>query len=219
VVLGFGVLAVVTVLILAFSGKPSEPELVEAQLPIPSAPPVRSGPVTAPVAQERTDTRSIMEQMGISRTPAQTQQPAPKSKLVFARQKNVPAEYFIGGWQAMIGSYTAVAQLDGKVYQIILAPADPNAARTYSTGTYTVSNDLITFTPQTHWPAPNPGAGRYVAYSKLTRGEFSLLAAFQDGKMYWQNAPDTERQVYTTPKSPLFMTEDVNYVAWQKVSR
>ncbi|MFA5593337.1 MAG: hypothetical protein WC989_08505 [Micavibrio sp.] len=143
----------------------------------------------------------------------------PQSQLAIRRQSGIDAAQMKGAWQGMIGRFTAVLQLDGVVYQVILASADPNASRIYSSGTYKIMDDIITLTPRSDWPEPVSGAGARVSYDKLTRAPFSLIAGFQQGRMVWQNVPEGEKRVLTTRTSPLFRSENVNYVVWQRVVR
>ncbi len=207
-VLGFGLLAVAAVLILAFSGPGANLDVAA-----PDEKQVQT------LAADLSATPSL--QQAAPSKPAQARVPerTPPNTLVYKRQPGWSPEDIKGDWQAMIGKYTAVAQLDGSAYQIILASSDLQAARIYSSGTYIVTEDMITFTPQLHWnpPVSTPGVAR--GYEMLTRASFSMLGAFQQGRMLWQNVPQTEKRVYTSPTSPLFRSEPVDYVVWQKLKR
>ncbi len=210
VVLGFGVLAVVTVLILAFSGGVNVNDA-----PVPEEADVKA-------IQSELATTAPVQQAAADPQPARQAAPLPKrttGKLSFARQENVTAGDLVGSWQSMMGKYTAVIQMDGKVYQIILASPDPAASRIYSSGTYKILDDIVTFMPRTDWPEPSPGRGAKLKYDKLTRAPFSLLVAFQKGRMLMQNVPQSERRVVTTPYSALFMSEKIDYVVWQKIGK
>lgn len=210
VVLGFGVLAVVAVLILAFSGgvdvdsapvpQGADVKAIQGEFTPPPSP---SAPAAATPPPPREQARPV----------------GTAGKLAFARQSEVPVKDMVGSWQSMIGKYTAVIQLDGKVYQVILASSDPAAARVYSSGTYEVLEDIVTFTPRADWPEPSPGRGVTLKYDKMTRAPFSLLVGFQKGRMLMQNVPQSERRVLTTPYSALFMNEKVDYVVWQKIGK
>lgn len=211
VVLGFGVLAVATVLILAFSGGvdvknapvPQQEAVKAIQSDLASTPSPPATP-SATQAAPREQAKPVRRTAG---------------KLAFARQSDIPVSDMNGGWQSMIGKYTAVIQLDGKVYQIILASSDPAASRVYSSGTYQVVDDIITFTPRTDWPEPSNARGASLKYNKLTRSPFSLLVGFQQGRMLMQNVPSSEDRVLTTPYSAMFMNEKVDYVVWQKIGK
>jgi hypothetical protein len=200
-VLGFGILAVFAVLILAFGGRGGEDS--------PDAAMVET--IQAEMAQPQDAETIAVPQIPPSRPYENT--------VEFPRQKEIDPAVVVGSWQAMVGRYTGVAQLDGRVFQIILASPDPAAPRTYASGTYRVFDDIIEFTPRTHWPAPSPPGGVALSYAQLTQASFSVVVTFRGGRMVWQNVPHSEPRVYTTLRSPLFMDEDINYVAWQKLAR
>lgn len=205
--LGFGVLAVVAVLILALGGRGAndapDADTVEAlQAEMAASPQEREpAPEQAAPAPAAAPTRPY------------------ENTVQFPRQKKIEPEAIAGSWQTAIGRYTAVAQMNEGRFQIIIAAPEPQAPRIYSSGTYRVFDDIVEFTPQAHWPAPTPPPGLSLSYNQLTQASFSFVVTFRGGRMVWQNAPSSERRVYTTLRSPLFMTEDVNFVAWQKMAR
>lgn len=199
-VLGFGVLAVVAVLILAFSGGGDKEErqadarvadsLAQDIVPAPAQP----APAPKPVVQ----------------------QPIERKELYFKRQPNLDAAAMEGSWQAAIGKYTVVLQMQKGSYQIVYAQPDPNSRRLYSLGTYKiVAEDMVELTPRLDWPAPTSRMG--AGYEILTRAEFPILVTFQSGRMLWQNPPQSEKRVLAPYRSPVTAAEDANYVVWQRL--
>lgn len=201
-VLGFGVLAVVAVAIIAFSGKKEVANKESEGVP----------QETAQLAEPPQELVSDM-----INTQAVAPQP-PKPELFFKRDPDLDIGDMKGAWQATIGKYTAVVQLESDVYQVILAQPDPNAARLYSSGTYKVMEDVILFTPRLDWPEPTPAKGKSIPYEVLTRAPFPILAKIDGDKMMWQNPPQSERRVLVPYNSPLFMDENVDYVTWKKLN-
>lgn len=198
-VLGFGVLAVIAVAIIAFSAKKETGSKQTAQEPVQQAtqPPqalVSDMINTQPIAPEK-----------------------PKPELFFEREPDLDAEDLKGAWQTSIGKYTAVVQFKKDVYQIILAQPDPNAARLYSSGTYKVMEDIILLTPHLDWPQPATQAGKTIAYEILTRAPFPIIAVIDGNKMLWQNPPQSESRVLVPYKTPLFLDEKVDYATWKKL--
>jgi hypothetical protein len=208
-VLGFGVLAVVTVLLLAFGQK--GPDVASA--PQPEAENVATlTQDIQPVPQQTATPQSV---------PAVSPPPVivdtPKPELYYARQPDVDMRAMEGAWQSMIGEYTGVLQIQNGTYQIILATQRPNAPRLYSLGTYSTIEDIVTLTPRLDWPAPASQLG--ASYEVLTRAPFSLLVGMYKGRLLWQNVPHSEDRVLTVSRSPLFLDNSVNYIVWQKINR
>lgn len=195
-VLGFGIVAVVAVLLLAFMGGGAPDTNVRQPAPGQAA-------KIAPLKPQE-----------LIQAPEPV--PEPEYKSPFKRQPNMDAAGLDGNWQGMIGQFTAVLQMNKGVYQIILATDDSYMPRYYSSGTYKVLEDMITFTPQNNWPPPvtRSGKGNYQA---ITRAPFSLMSAFYEGKMLWANVPPTEERVRRYLEVPVFMSEDVAYVVWQRI--
>ncbi len=187
-VLGFGILAVIAVIILALGSRPDK---------------------DADEAKTQALAKELME-------PPQVTPPPPKKELYFDREPDFDAAKMEGDWQAMVGKYTAVLQIKNGSYQIIMAQPDPNAPRIYSTGSYKVLEDIVMLTPRLDWPAPKT-ADSTVAYEILTRAAFPMLVAFDGGKLLWQHPPQSERRVLVGNNSPLFMSEDVHYIVWKKL--
>ncbi len=192
-VLGFGVLAVVAVLVLALGGGEAENN-------------------TRDTAQQSANARDLMSDLAAA--PVQTQ-PAPVKDLFFERDADFDAGDMEGDWQASIGRYTAVLQIRKDVYQLILASPDPVAPRFYSSGTFKVIEDIIMLSPRRDWPAPKSNGN--VAYSQMTQAPFPVIARIEDGKLLWQNVPQSERRVTAPYTSPLFMSENVKLATWQKL--
>lgn len=209
-VLGFGLLAVIAVLVLAFSGgdNASAPA-VEKSADATSATPATTQPAPALLPSDLVNDLSELESRRAKPVTA-------NRDLLFERTPKFDAGKMEGDWQAMIGRYTAVLQIRKDVYQIILASSDPSTPRYYSSGTFIVNEDIITLSPRQDWPPPSStvkGAG----YSKLTRGPFPIIARFDSGKMLWQNPPASEKRVNGPHISPIFMSESVRLASWQKI--
>lgn len=197
-VLGFGVLAVIAVLILAFGNDdvPSKPEAAKIEQAAPA------------------NAKDLMADLSAAPQPTK---PAPKVDLFFERDPDFAAGKMEGDWQGAIGRYTAVLQIREGVYQLILASTDPVAPRYYSSGTYKVVEDIIMMTPRMDWPAPASVGGKIIAYEKLTRAPFPVIARFEGGNMLWQNIPQAEKRVTGPYTSPLFMSEDVKLATWKRL--
>ena len=195
-VLGFGVLAVLAVLILAFGrNEDTSGEAKQAQKPASAS-----------------EIRADLQAPG---TAAPAEAPKANSDLFFERDAKFDADKMEGDWQTVIGRYTAVLQIRKNVYQLIMASSDPKVPRLYSSGTFKVAEDIILLNPRMDWPAPAAPAGRTVSYKKLTRAPFPVIARFDGGKMLWQNTPQSEKRVSGPYTSPLFMSEDVKLATWQ----
>lgn len=193
-VLGFGLLAVIAVLILAMGKKDESSQAADAQ--------------------KQTTTGDLRAALSAS-TPRAVK--PPKQELFFERDADLNADRMHGNWQASIGRYTAVLQLRKDVYQLILASSDPNAPRIYSSGTYKVIEDIAMLTPNVDWPTPAVPQGRVVIYNKMTRAPFPVLVKFEGDQMLWQNVPASEKRVRGPYTSPLFMTEKVKVAFWKKL--
>ena len=196
--LGFGVLAVIAVLILAFGKDDAAPSPEAAKL----------------AEQKPTNARDLMADLTDA---PQSPKPVPKVDLFFERDADFAAGKMEGDWQSAIGRYTAVLQIREGVYQLILASTDPVAPRYYSSGTYKVIEDIVMLTPRMDWPAPASVGGKIIAYEKLTRAPFPVIARFDGGDMLWQNIPQAEKRVTAPYTSPLFMSEDVKLATWKRL--
>lgn len=195
-VLGFGLIAVIAVLLLAFMG--NNPDTDVAQ----------------PGAEQ---VQKIATNMEARFAPPPPAAPKPKVELHFKRQPDFKASQMEGNWQATIGTFTAVLQINKNVYQVILVSANqPEMPRFYSSGSYTVQEDMIVFTPRVDWPQPVT-QNKSITYQRITRAPFSMISAFYEGKMLWQNPPPDETRVLRMANTPLFMSEKVDYVVWQKM--
>lgn len=192
-VLGVGILAAISVLIMAFRGG------VDTGGPEPDP------QVTASLQQDI----SRQEQA----VPATV---AKESKLALKRQK-ISAGSLSGGWKALIGDYMAVLQMDNGAYQVILASADPVVPRLYSSGSYTMIDDIIVLSPRSDWKAPTPPAGSSIEYERLTRGDYAMVVGFQDGAMVWQSVPSSETRV-SYSRSPLLLEQGRDYIVWKKAN-
>ncbi|PZO87492.1 MAG: hypothetical protein DI626_03840 [Micavibrio aeruginosavorus] len=206
IVLGIGVAAVLAVAILAIRGRPEDGRTINAQ-----------------TSQElQADLKPIEEppkptQPATTAPPPRPSAPVSQDKLYFKRQPSLSDQAILGTWQAGIGRFTAILQLQAGTYQIILAePALPK--RIYSVGTYTKLEDLLVFTPRLDWADPSARGGAPVPYEILTRAPFPMMAAIVQGRMLWQNPPQSEERVLVPYKMPLTMGEDVDYIVWLKLN-
>lgn len=194
-VLGFGILAVVAVLMIAFMGRGPDTD------------------VTQPDIQKAEAIRAKED------TLIQAPQVIPPPlvyKLPFKRQPDFDKSSLDGNWQTMIGMFTSVLQMNKGVYQIILAGDDPYMPRYYSSGTYSLIEDIILFEPQMNWPKPvtKSGGGNYLP---ITVAPFNIMTAMYEGKMLWANIPPDEERVTRIFEPPVFLSEDVEYVVWKRV--
>jgi hypothetical protein len=194
-VLGFGILAVVAVLMIAFMGRGPEmdapqPEMKKAEAISAKSNTLIQAPKVIP--------------------------PKPEYTLPFKRQPSFDRTLLNGNWQAMIGMYTAVLQMNEGVYQIILAGDDPYMPRHYSSGAYRTIEDIIIFEPQLDWPKPitKSGTGNY---QTITVSPFNIMTAEQQGKLLWANIPPEEERVTRIYEPPLFLGEDIEYVVWTRI--
>lgn len=196
-VLGFGVLAVIAVLILAFGGSDDDAQRGKS---------AKTPPASA---------KDLMADL--SQPPKTMSAPAARTDLFFEREKDFDSGDMEGDWQASIGRYTAVLQIRKNVYQLILAGDDPVAPRMFSSGTFKVVEDIIMLTPRLDWPPPAQAKGRFVAYDRLTRAPFPVIARFDGGKMLWQNVPQEETRVIAPYTSPVFLSENIKVAVWKKM--
>lgn len=195
IVLAFGLLAVVAVLMLAFMGRSPDTD------------------VAVP------DVKKTEAIRGNSTALIQAPKVIPEKRvynLPFKRQPDFNKASMDGNWQTMIGIFTSVLQMNQGVYQVILAGDDPYMPRYYSSGTYTVEEDIIKFEPQRSWPKPitKSGGGNYQV---ITRAPFNMMTAIYDGKMLWANIPPDEIRAVRIAEPPLFMSESVDYVVWTRI--
>lgn len=196
VVLGFGILAVVAVLMLAFMGRTPETKVV--QQPDPQKTEAIAGK-SIPLIK-----------------PPKPIPPPPEYTSPFKRQPEFNKDDLDGNWQTMIGKYTSVLQMNKGVYQVILAGDNPKTPRYYSSGTYKVIEDIIVFEPQLDWPPPITKTGRD-NYQTITLAPFNMMTALKDGKLLWANIPPNENRASRIVQPPLFMSEDVDYVVWAPI--
>ncbi len=192
-VLGLGVIAVISVLILAFSGG------VDTNEPLP----------------DPTVTANL--QSGLSKDAGKVAEAGNTKALSMSRQKGIDAGDLAGGWQASIGDYVAVMQISKGLFQIIMA--HPNAAlpRLYSSGSYSMIDDIVVLQPRGDWKAPAVAPGSGIKYERLTRGQYPMIVGFKDGTMVWQNVPQGETRTYVPPRSPLLLNPDKDYIVWKKL--
>ncbi len=195
VVLAFGILAVVAVLMLAFMNRGPNTDV-----PLPDAKKAE--------AIGAKSTALIKAPKVVPEKPAYS--------LPFKRQADFNKASLDGNWQTMIGMFTSVLQMNQGVYQVILAGDDPYMPRYYSSGTYTVEEDIIKFKPERRWPKPitKSGGGNY---QMITRAPFNMMTAISDGKLLWANIPPGETRATRIAEPPLFMSEDVEYVVWTRI--
>lgn len=223
-VLGFGIVAVLAVGMIALQSPDTAP--VQKAAPTPAAKPgdasktVEKAPPAlrgsqAPVAHEGvvSDLTSLF-----SKDPASgAKKKKTGNELYFKRQSDVAAAAFVGSWQAYIGERTAVLRMNGNAYQVIVADVKDYSYRLYSSGSYTVKGDIIQLTPQMSWPAPPVPKGQSVTYTTITASPFPVIAAIKGGDMLWQNPPQDEKGVRVPRALPLMLGENQNYIIWKPV--
>ncbi len=195
IVLGFGLVAVVAVLLLAYAGRSPDTDVV-----VPDAKRAEAigGKSTALIQAPKV-------------IPQKT-----AYKLPFKRQPDFDKSSMDGNWQTMIGMFTSVLQMNQGVYQVILAGDDPYMPRYYSSGTYTVEEDIIKFEPQRSWPKPmtKSGGGNYQI---ITTAPFNMMTSMYDGKMLWANIPPDEIRAIRIAEPPIFLSENIEYVVWTRI--
>lgn len=208
-VLGFGLLAVIAVLVLAFSGGGDDNTPVADKASGSASASATQAPAPALLPRDLVNDLSALESKSAKSVTT-------SRDLLFERTPRFDASAMEGDWQTMIGKYTVVLQIRKDVYQIILANTDPAAPRYYSSGTFHVIEDIIMLSPRQDWPPPSSGSGQ-VSYAKLTRAPFPVIARYEGGKMLWQNPPESEKRVNGPYTSPIFMAENVRLATWQKI--
>lgn len=193
-VLGLGVLAVISVLVLAFSG----------------------GPDTSDAEIDPQVTAQLQNDIEGNKAPVQQTTAKPKPELVMARQKGIDLSDLRGGWKSASGDYVLVMQMDKGAFQIILAPMDANLPRMYSSGSYTLLDDIVILKPRSDWKAPPAPQGSDIRYERLARGQYAMIVGFKDGAMIWQDVPQSEKRV-SIARSPLLQDNSLNYIVWKKL--
>lgn len=223
-VLGFGVLAVLAVGMIFLRSRDG------TETPGPKSAPVAASKSTAPelvteaprplrgsqVPAEKEVVRDLTSLFS-SDPQAGAQQKKTGTELYFKRQPDVAASGFTGSWQAYIGERTAVLRMTGNAYQIIVADPKDYNYRLYSSGVYTVKNDVIQMTPQMDWPAPPVPKGQSVTYATITTSPFPVIAALKGGEMLWQNPPQDEKGVRVPRASPLMLGGNQDVIVWKPV--
>jgi len=215
-VLGFGILAVVAVVLLLMgrdnvsnqAQAPKTPVQQNAAHSLPASPTSdAAGNTTA--AQLRRDLNAMPQ------TAAVPSEPEPA--LAFSRGGAIDKDDLSGGWQAMIGDRLAVMQMEKGAFQIILAPADPTFPRSYSSGTYDVLEDMVILNPRLDWAAPKVPEGSGIRYERLTAGSYPMIVAFKGGEMFWQPVPATETRIYVPLTNPLLVGTQQRFISWKKL--
>lgn len=139
-----------------------------------------------------------------------------KPELFFKRNPALEAASITGSWKAAVGPYVAVLDMDGKIYQIVMADPNNYGARLYSAGTYDVLEDMVTLRPQNAWPFPDVPKGQEIKYSKITTSPFPVVVALKGDNMFWQNPPESETRVVSLRKLPVLLSENLDYLTWQR---
>lgn len=216
-VLGFGILAVIAVLIVAakkFGNTPQPQQATQTQpsQPVPTLPPENTKETQKRIAQDLLTTMNTAPEK-----PKAQPKIAPKKDLYFSRQPGLKPESITGAWQALIGQSTAVLQMNGGTYQIVLADPKEYSRRLYSSGTYTILDDMILLNPRMDWSAPTPPVGTDVFYQSITTAPFPVMVGMKGGRMLWQNPPSTETRVYVPRAMPLMQDRSQGFITWQRV--
>ena len=224
-VLGFGIVAVMSVLLIAANrfggggeGRAVGQPVASVVSPTPQTPVLAVVPNT-PDLQNRV-AKDLLGNLSspFSQERGQYKEP-PKDELYFKRQPDLDPAAIEGAWQAMISNSTAVLQLSKGTYQIVMADPAQYSYRQYSSGTYTVMEDLITLTPRNDWAPPSPPKGTDVVYAPITSAPFPVMAGFKSGKMLWQNPPSSETRIYVPRMLPLLQDSAQGYIVWQPVKK
>ena len=217
VVLGFGLLAVLAVAVIALGGGDNAEKVDTATARDPAYNFGRPTQNPAPPAPTNLNARAAQD-LAANLPPVQAPPPLrAKGELFFARQPKLDARAIEGTWQAVVGKYTAVLQIGAGRYQVVLANPYEYGYRLYSAGTYNKTEDILRLTPQNSWPVPNTPAGMPISYSKITTAPFPVIAAVDQGRMFWQNPPRSEKRVLVPNTLPLLVGEPQDYIAWQKL--
>lgn len=219
--MGLGALALVAVIMIALSARSGSPDGSPADTKVTAAKTAEEKALEAIPARVRkyqapenvAKDLSLSLQAKIKIPPKEKEKP----ELFFKREPGLDADRMTGSWQAAIGSYVAVLDMDGKVYQIVIADPNNYGERFYSAGTYEVLEDMVTLRPQNTWPFPDVPQGQEIKYSKITTSRFPVLAAFKGDSMLWQNPPESETRVVAFRKLPILLSENLDYVTWQRV--
>ena len=216
-VLGLGVVAVIAVLMIAaskFGGKQDAQPLSQTPMSAQNNVVTPNQPVDDKNLQARVAQDLLSGMKPVTATPVK---PVAKKELYFRREPDLNAPDIEGAWQTMISKSTAVLQMNGGTYQIVIADPKEYSRRLYSAGTYKVLEDIILLTPRLDWPAPQAPKGTDVNYAPITSAEFPVVAAIKSGKMLWQNPPSSETRIYVPRAMPLLLDVTQGYIVWQKV--
>lgn len=221
-VLGFGVLAVLAVVLLAMSARKPQSNATDTQ-PTASAEVLlkqkirdKGDPVPppAPTALTQKAAQGLFEDMG---KPGDLKPKLEKTpSLFFKRQPGLEASSVEGSWEGVIGHFAAALLMKGGTYQLIMANPDQYGFRNYSIGTYAMTEDLIVMQPRMDWPPPAAPRGVDITYKNITVSSFPVLVGIIDGKMYWQAPPPEERRVRDIGKLPIMLSEDQDFIVWRK---
>lgn len=208
IVLGFGVLAVIAVGVLAFSGREDLSVPAGTQAPVPAANALKKA---------ASNTARDMEADLRDKAPTISVEKIERKDLYFKRQPNIAAASVEGSWQSRIGKKTVVLKMSGGTFQIVISPDGQQNLRIYSSGTYKKTEDILVFTPDKKWTPPAVPQGQPLYYQPLTQAVFPVIAALESGKMLWQNPPPQEKRVYAPASMVLIGPQDQPYVVWQKM--
>lgn len=222
-VLGFGVLAVLAVVLLALSARKPDTATQSAAVSSPSSDAElkqamrdKGDPVPPPVPTALTQkaAQGLFEGMGKPEALKPKLEKTPS--LFFKRQPGLQASEVEGAWEGVIGHFAAALLMKGGTYQLIMANPDQYGFRNYSSGTYTMTEDLVLMQPRSDWPTPAPPRGTDITYNNITVSSFPVLAAIIDGNMYWQAPPPEERRVRDIGKLPIMLSEDQDFIVWRR---
>lgn len=231
VVLGFGLLAVVAVALLALNMRQSETTSSDSQYVSGTTPEksrsAASEPgkktVTVPPANTDLTQRASKGLMSDFLNPDQLKPKTSRSDqaegLYFPRQRDFAAAAVEGSWQAPIANFAAALEMRNGTYQLIMADPKVYSRRLYSSGTYVVTEDIIQLQPRKDWPAPTPPANTDVYYDWIGNAPFPVIVSLQKGKMVWQKPPASETRVRQIRSIPFVITGGQDYIVWQLVKK
>ncbi len=219
-VLGLGIIALLAVVMIALSSRNGAPDGTSATVKARTEKTAEEKALEAIPARVRKyeAPKNVAEDLSsslphkIKMPPKQEEKP----ELFFKRDPSLDAASMIGSWKAAVGSYVAVLDMDGQIYQIVMADPNNYGARLYSAGTYEVLEDMVTLRPQNTWPFPDAPKGQGIKYNRITTSPFPVVVALKGDNMFWQNPPESEIRVVPLRKLPVLLSENLDYLTWQR---
>lgn len=231
-VLGFGVIAVIAVLILAFSkrggdnapdpavsnagtvSEQTQKEIEAGLAPTINRPP-QQDPAIVPPANVAQDLSASLSR-DLAKDEEQARKASIRKEFYFDRQKDFKLSSAQGTWVATVGRYTAVMTIADDKFQIVMADVNKYGTRYYSSGFISQQEDILILDPHDDWPPPATPPGQKIDYNVIARSKFPALAAIHGGKMYWQNPPQRLTKVSVPYMLPIIMGQNQDYIIWHR---